>query len=146
VSPAEERATEGAAADMRAKIITLKRARTLRSTLTAPEAMLSVRLRRRAPHWPVFRRQHAIGSYILDFYCPQAKLAVEVDGAMHGEAGQAAHDERRDAWLRSQGIVVYRIPAFSVFADADRVADGIRRRAEELTVAGRPLRQSLFGD
>ena len=131
---------------MRAKIIPLKRARTLRGTLTPPEAMLWVRLRRREPHWPVFRRQHAIGAYILDFYCPAAKLAAEVDGPVHGETEQARHDERRDAWLRQQGIMVYRIAASSVFRNADEVADGVRRLANERIGGGRPLRQSLCGD
>ena len=131
---------------MRAKIITLKRARTLRGNLTPPETMLWIRLRRREPHWPVFRRQHAIGAYILDFYCPAAKLAIEVDGSVHGEAERALHDERRDAWLRRQGIAVYRIAAGSVFSNADEVVDGIRRLADERCGGGRPLRQSLCGD
>jgi very-short-patch-repair endonuclease len=128
---------------MRAKIITLKRARSLRANLTPPEAMLWIRLRRREAHWPVFRRQHAIGDYILDFYCPAARLAVEVDGPVHGETEQMTHDRRRDAWLRQQGIEVYRVLASSVFRNADEVADGIRRKADERT---RPLRQSLCGD
>ncbi|MDB5495357.1 MAG: hypothetical protein JWP86_2694 [Phenylobacterium sp.] len=131
---------------MGAKILTLKRARTLRSSLTEPEAMLWVRLRRREPQWPVFRRQHAIGPYILDFYCPAAKLAIEVDGAIHGDDAQVEHDRRRDAWLGRQGITVYRLAASSVFRDADEVADGIRRIANELWAGGRPLRQSLCGD
>jgi very-short-patch-repair endonuclease len=80
----------------------------------------------------VFRNQHPLGPYILDFYCPAAKLAVEVDGATHGEDLQAAHDARRDAWLESQGLTVYRVPAGSVFRNADQVADGARLKADEL--------------
>ncbi|MDB5426094.1 MAG: hypothetical protein JWR43_69, partial [Phenylobacterium sp.] len=67
--------------------------------MTEPEVMLWSRLRRRLPDQPVFRRQHPMGPYILDFYCPAAKLAVEVDGSTHWEDEQIAHDERRDAWL-----------------------------------------------
>ena len=132
---------------MRAKIITLKRARVLRSTMTEPEVMLWARLRKRDPVWPIFRRQHAVGSYILDFYCPAARLAVEVDGVGHGEDARRAYDERRDAWLGARGITVYRVWASSVFADADEVADQVRRLADELAArcGGRPLRQPLFG-
>ena len=43
-----------------------------------------------------FRRQHAVGAFVLDFYCPQAKIAVEIDGAGHGDPFQAAHDHTRD--------------------------------------------------
>ena len=133
---------------MRAKIITLKRARTLRAAMTEPEVMLWARLRRRLPDMPVFRRQHAMGAYILDFYCPAAKLAVEVDGAGHGDDAQVAHAARRDAWLGRQGVTVYRVSASSVFEDADEVADQARRMADELLAlwSGRPLRQSLCGD
>jgi very-short-patch-repair endonuclease len=133
---------------MRAKVITLKRTRTLRATLTEPEVRLWARLRRRDAGRPVFRRQHAAGAYILDFYCPAAMLAVEVDGAEHGEAAQIAHDARRDAWLRTQGITVYRARASAVFEDADEVADQARRFADALIArrgGGRPLRQPLSG-
>jgi very-short-patch-repair endonuclease len=94
--------------------------------MTDPEVMLWSRLRRRLAGEPVFRRQHPIGPYILDFFCPAAKLAVEIDGHLHGEPEQLAHDQRRDAWLMSQGLAVHRIPASSVIADTDEVADGLR--------------------
>jgi very-short-patch-repair endonuclease len=66
---------------------------------------------------------------VLDFYCPMAKLAVEVDGIVHGMGDRAIHDERRDAWLQEQGIDVLRIPASAVIADPDEEADHIRRTA-----------------
>jgi len=94
--------------------------------------MLWVRLRRRSPDYPVFRNQHPLGPYILDFFCPKAKLAVEVDGAGHFEEVQIEHDERRDAWLTRQGVTVYRVSASTVFEDAGNVADAIRRMADEL--------------
>jgi len=94
--------------------------------------MLWTRLKRRFPDMPPLRNQHPCGPYILDFYCAAARLAVEIDGATHSEDVQIAHDERRDAWLRRQGITVYRVPASSVFEDADQVADGARLKADEL--------------
>jgi len=89
--------------------------------MTPPEVRLWVRLRRR-DGGPSFRRQHPIGPYVLDFYCAQVKLAVEVDGRGHLDDRQIDHDERRNAWLRSQGIEVLRIQAARVMADADEQA------------------------
>jgi very-short-patch-repair endonuclease len=58
------------------------KARELRRHMSLPEALLW-RLLRRAPNGVAFRRQHPIGEYVVDFYCPAAKLAIEVDRAAH---------------------------------------------------------------
>jgi very-short-patch-repair endonuclease len=63
---------------------------------------------------PVFRRQHPIGPYILDFYCAAAKLAVEIDGEGHGMGDRPQRDERRDAWLAERGVTTLRVPAVDV--------------------------------
>ncbi|HEY1173631.1 MAG TPA: DUF559 domain-containing protein [Verrucomicrobiae bacterium] len=55
-----------------------------------------------------FRRQYACGNYFLDFYCPDARLAVELDGSSHGFPGQQMKDVVRDEYLASQGIKVMR--------------------------------------
>lgn len=107
------------------KAITLKRARSLRRTLSPPEARLWVRLRSRRPGYPAFRRQHPLGPYVLDFYCPQLRLAIEVDGQGHLMGTQPEHDQRRDAWLSAQGVEVVRIEAAEVMRDPDAAADGI---------------------
>ena len=67
---------------MRRRLIT-SRARALRKAMSGAEVILWTRLRGRGPDKPTFRRQHPFGSIILDFYCPSARLAVEVDGATH---------------------------------------------------------------
>jgi very-short-patch-repair endonuclease len=90
---------------MRSSILTQKRAKTLRRNLTQPEQTLWHLLRRNQLGLH-FRRQHALGPYILDFYCAAAKLCVEVDGPVHDT--QTAHDARRTAWLGEQGIRVIR--------------------------------------
>jgi very-short-patch-repair endonuclease len=51
-----------------------------------------------------FRRQHPVGNYFLDFYCPAAKLSVELDGFEHGLPQQHQHDEVREQFLASKGI------------------------------------------
>ncbi len=86
---------------MRSSILTQKRAKGLRRNLTQPEQILWSLLRRNQLGLH-FRRQHALGPYILDFYCASAKLCIEVDGPVHAEA--AVRDARRDAWLAEQGI------------------------------------------
>ncbi|KPF82249.1 hypothetical protein IP78_04225 [Brevundimonas sp. AAP58] len=110
---------------MRAPVLTQKRARSLRRAMTPPEAALWLRLRARKPGRSTFRRQHAVGPYILDFYCAALRLAVEIDGSTHLSEDAAAHDARRTAWLNAQGIEVIRIPAVDVLRDADTAAEYI---------------------
>ncbi|MGJ1198285.1 endonuclease domain-containing protein [Sphingobacterium spiritivorum] len=56
-----------------------------------------------------FRRQHTIGNYIVDFYCPKLKLVIELDGSIHNNLGQANYDYERDSKLRTMGYKVIRI-------------------------------------
>jgi very-short-patch-repair endonuclease len=100
-------------------------ARRFRKNLTEPELYLWLRLRDRSDDNPVFRNQHPIGPYILDFYCPQAKLCVEVDGEFHGRDDRIARDAIRDAYLAEMGICTYRIFAGDVVDDADEAANGV---------------------
>lgn len=55
-----------------------------------------------------FRRQHSIGGYIVDFYCPSKKLAIEIDGAQHLETDSIQYDKNRTEFLNSLGIKVLR--------------------------------------
>jgi very-short-patch-repair endonuclease len=105
---------------MRAPLLTFKRARALRRAMTLPEAVLWQALRGGRAGGLRFRRQHPIGPYVLDFYCPAIRLAVEVDGAAHDIPDRAAHDLRRDAWLADQGIRVLRVPAADVLNEERR--------------------------
>jgi len=108
---------------MRAPKLTISRARKLRRELSLPEVLLWDCLRRRGTDGLRFRRQHPIGVYILDFYCPLARLAIEVDGAHHDDLSQIYHDARRDEWLAGQGIRVMRIAATDILND--RAFEGI---------------------
>ncbi len=94
--------------------ISYTRARAMRRKMTPPEARLWVCLRGSRFRGLKFRRQHPVGPYILDFYCAAARLAVEVDGAVHTTEEQAAHDRRRTAWLAGQGVKVIRLRAEDV--------------------------------
>jgi very-short-patch-repair endonuclease len=72
-----------------------------------------------------------MGSYVLDFYCPKAKLAIEIDGLSHDMGSRPERDERRDAWPPQQGVTVVRIAAAELTADLDEAADAIVRMAAE---------------
>ena len=87
--------------------------RKLRAEMTAAERTLWGMLRRNQAGLR-FRRQHPIGPYILDFYCPSARLCVEVDGPHHEELEQLEHDLARDAWLEAHGVHVLRVTAAEV--------------------------------
>lgn len=121
------------------------RARTLRKTMSEPEVMLWTRLRSRSEDKPTFRRQHPFGSIILDFYCPSARLAVEVDGNTHWTEEMRHRDAARDHWLGTQGVSVLRFPASMIYRDLTGVADAIFRRAEaeRLRLAPSTPRSSL---
>src|SRR5215208_4044605 len=102
---------------MRAPDKTFRRARELRRDMSLPEVVLWQAMRKRQLAGVRFRRQHPIGPYILDFYCPAVRLAIEVDGLAHDSAAVARHDERRRAWLAEQGVRVVRIRASDVLRD-----------------------------
>ncbi len=96
-------------------------ARKLRKQMTEPEWLLWERLKSREDG-AVFKRQQAIGPYILDFFCHAAQLAVEVDGGLH----DFERDSVRDAYFARLGIETYRISAADVYRDADAAADGVK--------------------
>ena len=83
---------------MRTTTLTLKRAKRLRDNMTRQELGLWLYLKNRQLGGFKFRRQHPVGPYILDFYCAELRLAVEIDGEVHGHPDQVAHDQRRDAF------------------------------------------------
>lgn len=60
-------------------------------------------------HQLKFRRQHTIGRYTVDFYCPKLKLIIELDGSVHDNLGQVLYDEHREQVLKTQGYKVIRL-------------------------------------
>ncbi len=86
----------------------LRHARALRRDSSDAESKLWHFLRDRRLGGFKFRRQHPVGRFILDFYCAEAQLAVELDGGQHAEPYQAAYDEERTRVLNEWGICVLR--------------------------------------
>jgi very-short-patch-repair endonuclease len=105
--------------------ISLVRRRALRRASTDAEAALWGQLRARRLAGFKFRRQHPCGPYILDFYCPHARLAVELDGGQHFEPEAQGYDERRERFLRRHGIRVLRFPTDLVFREPIAVREAI---------------------
>ncbi|HEV3485983.1 MAG TPA: endonuclease domain-containing protein [Vicinamibacterales bacterium] len=87
-----------------------ERAKELRKAPTLSERRMWNWLRNRSFNGFKFRRQVAIGRYVLDFYCPQLKLAIELDGHQHETPWMAEYDGDRSAYLRVRGIEIVRIP------------------------------------
>ena len=100
------------------------RARALRREPTPPEFRLWLLLRQK-PEGLKFRKQHPLGPFTLDFYCPAVKLVVEVDGDSHGMGDNPARDRRRDAWLQERGLRVLRFDAAEVMRDVESVVTAI---------------------
>ncbi len=103
----------------------LARCRELRQNATDAERLLWHLLRNRHLAGAKFRRQHPVGPYILDFYCAQARLAIELDGGQHSEAAQQRRDARRTRVLEAQGVRVLRFWNNEVLAETEAVLETI---------------------
>jgi very-short-patch-repair endonuclease len=112
------------------------RVRRLRRDMTPPEQKLWQALRHKRIGWK-FRRQHPLGRYALDFYCPELKLCIEVDGEEHAQ--RQAWDRARDVYLKQRGIVTLRIPAWRLKGSISGVVDYIWHRCWSLEHPGEVL-------
>ncbi len=82
--------------------------RALRTNMTDSEKLLWAKIRSRQLKGHQFYRQKVIGSYIVDFYCPKARLVIEVDGGQHYSAEGLNKDKIRDDFLEESGLKVIR--------------------------------------
>ena len=105
---------------------TVVRAKALRREMSLPEVLLWRQLRLAEVK---FRRQHPLGPYVLDFYCPAARLVVEVDGMAHDMGERPQRDELRAAFIAERGLRLVRIPAAEVLRSAADVAASLVRLA-----------------
>ena len=105
------------------------RAKQLRQQPTETETRLWRHLRRKQLDELRFRRQAPIGSYIVDFFCPEARLIVELDGGQHSD--QQDYDDRRTRWLEQRGYRVLRFWNNDVLGNLDGVLVEIQRAARQ---------------
>jgi type I restriction enzyme R subunit len=99
----------------------------LRINETKAEALLWRCLRSRQLLGFKFRRQHQFGDYIADFYCHEASLVIECDGAVHDQNEQWHHDQHRDAYMISNGLQVLRFANEQVVDNTEAVLKEISR-------------------
>ena len=106
-----------------ADLNTRSKARMLRKNMTSAEKTLWNKLRRGQLNGMYFRRQHPYGIYILDFFCHEANLAIEVDGPVH--QGSKEYDGERTQYLESTGLIVIRFSNEEIEENVDKVIESI---------------------
>jgi very-short-patch-repair endonuclease len=105
----------------------LARRRALRGFATDAERLLWRLLRMRQFQGLKFRRQHPVGPYIVDFYCADRRLAVELDGGQHFTVEGLAYDRRRTEYLATCGMRILRFTNSELFEDTDGVLEMLRQ-------------------
>lgn len=101
--------------------------------------MLWAKLRLNQIYGLKFRRQHGIGSYIVDFYCPERRLIIEVDGDVHAAEIQRTKDLNRENYLKSLGLQVVRYTNDEVINNLDGVLEDLSRRLFRDSTSPKPL-------
>jgi very-short-patch-repair endonuclease len=99
----------------------------LRNNPTQAEAFLWGYLKNGQLEGRKFRRQSSIKSFIVDFYCPEQKLVIELDGDFHFDEKVRQDDERRTKLLEREGLRVIRFENKEVLLNLDNVLAEIRR-------------------
>ncbi len=99
----------------------------LRNNATSAEAVLWAYLNKSQLEGRKFRRQHSVGGYILDFYCHQEQLAIELDGQHHFTPEGNLTDEERTAYLQAEGITVLRFENKMAFSHIEGVLEHIKQ-------------------
>jgi len=111
----------------------------LRQEMTEPEWQLWYRIRNNELGYK-FRRQHSIGPYIVDFYCPQKKLIIELDGSQHNEDENIEQDEKRTQYFDSFGIKVFRIWNNDIMLNIEGVVEELIRILADINIYQHPYR------
>jgi very-short-patch-repair endonuclease len=103
----------------------IKYSRELRKNMTDAEKRLWSKVRLRQLKGYQFFRQRVIGNYIVDFYCPGAKLVIEVDGSQHYLEDGAAADRKREGYLNRRGLKVLRFTDTEVLKNIEGVIENL---------------------
>jgi very-short-patch-repair endonuclease len=103
-----------------------------RQNPTPAESKLWQELRRKNLSGFKFRRQHPVAGYILDFYCPKAKIGIEVDGEIHKQSSQIEHDKQRTEDLAAIGVKIIRFWNAEIMNDVESVLEKIVEVIERL--------------
>jgi very-short-patch-repair endonuclease len=106
--------------------------RRLRQNQTKAEALLWQKLRDRQIEGLKFRRQYSVECFVLDFYCPALRLAIEIDGESHQSEEAAAYDRDRQAFIEALGIRFLRFTNQEVYEHLDAAIEQITHTAQGL--------------
>jgi very-short-patch-repair endonuclease len=106
------------------KVYTEKRKK-LRNNMPIAERILWSRLKAKQLKGYKFRRQYSMGRYIVDFYCPQARLVVELDGESHIGEYMERYDQRRQRYVESLGVICLRFTNWDVYENAEGILEEI---------------------
>lgn len=109
-----------------------QRRRELRRHQTEAEKTFWMHVRNRRFYGMKFFRQYSAGPYIVDFYCPKLKLAIELDGGQHTENDNQEYDTTRSAYLKAQGIEVMRFWNNEVLHDIEGVLAQVAQKITPL--------------
>ena len=101
--------------------------RDLRNNLTEAEKIVWNKIRSKQINGKKFRRQVSIGSYVVDFYCSELKLIVEIDGGIHETADAKEYVNYRDTYMQSLGLTVIRYKNDDIFNNIDTVIENIEK-------------------
>jgi very-short-patch-repair endonuclease len=100
----------------------------LRNRSTSAETALWLLLKNKKLESRKFRRQHSLGYYIVDFYCHEERLIIELDGDVHGDYASIEKDKIRDEELFKKGFQIIRFENRLVFQDKEYVLEEIKKR------------------
>ena len=111
------------------------RRRQLRQDATPTEKRLWRCLQRRQLLGKKFRRQYSLGSYVVDFFCPECMLAIELDGQHHYEIWRHDHEAQRTQFIEGLGVRILRFENRALLENLDGVLETIRQAVRESLVA-----------
>jgi very-short-patch-repair endonuclease len=123
----------------------LARADKLRKNQTGVEKVLWKRLKGNRFENLRFRRQHPIAKFIVDFYCHELLLVVELDGSIHNKEEVAERDEGREIELKKLGLTILRFTNDQVIHNMDKILNKIRKVKNERQTNASPLGEDGWG-
>src|SRR3989344_8149842 len=109
----------------------LSRRRVLRNNQTPEEKLLWQQIRKKQLGF-LFWRQYSVGPYVLDFYCPKLRLAIEVDGGQHAKEENVLYDAEREQYLAGLDITTLRFWNSEVRANLETVLEKIKHKIHQL--------------
>ena len=108
----------------------------LRTNMPKAEVILWSKLKSKGLDGYKFRRQYSVGKFVVDFYCPRLKLAIEVDGDSHFREESEVHDKERQNFVESFGISFLRFTNREIYKNLNEVLAEIEKRMEKRPTSG----------